>query len=88
MIAANVGKQTAHEIVYKASMEAVERGLTFKEVLMGNKKLAGVLTKKDIETLLDPITYVGFAASMAERVLEQTRAAGWLEPTGSEEAGG
>jgi hypothetical protein len=55
---------------------------------MDNEKLSGILTCEDIETLLDPVTYVGLATSMVERVLEQTAAAGWLEPAGSEEADG
>ena len=88
MIADNVGKQTAHEIVYKASMETVNKGISFREALLANEELAGVLTGEDIETLLDPITYLGLATSMVERVLAQTRAAGWLELEGSEAVDG
>lgn len=78
-IADDVGKQTAHEIVYEASMEAVERGVTFREVLMENQNLDGVLASEDLETLLDPIAYLGLATSIVERVLTQTRESGWLE---------
>ena len=78
-IAANVGKQTAHEIVYKTAMKAVEQGLTFREVLLNREELVGVLNSEDIDELLDPITYIGMATSMVDRVLSQTRAAGWLE---------
>jgi len=82
-IADSVGKQTAHEIIYKASMEAVERGITFSEALMENEKLDGVLTCEDLETLLDPIASLGLATTVVERLLKQTRATGWLEQSGS-----
>ena len=84
MIAGSVGKQTAHEIVYEASMEAVERGLTFKEALLNREELAGVLTGEDIETLLDPVTYIGLATSIVERELARARTAGWLKLEGTE----
>jgi adenylosuccinate lyase len=88
MIAGSVGKQTAHEIVYKASMESVDRGITFKEALLNSEELAGVLTGENIETLLDPLTYVGLATSMVEQELAQTRAAGWLELERADEGNG
>ena len=83
-IADSVGKQTAHEIVYEASMEAVERGVAFQEILMENRKLHGLFTSEELAALLDPGAYLGLAASIVERVLAQTRAAGWLEPSASE----
>ena len=53
--------------------------LAFREVLLNREELVGVLNSEDIDGLLDPITYIGMATSMVDRVLSQTRAAGWLE---------
>jgi adenylosuccinate lyase len=38
------------------------------------------LGTEELNSLLDPTTYVGLAPAIVERVLLETRASGWLDP--------
>lgn len=73
-----IGKQTAHELVYEASMHGLEHGMTFEQALMQNEQVRAALTPEELRKLLDPTTYVGLAPQIVDQVLAQTRAAGWL----------
>lgn len=73
-----VGKQTAHELVYEASMHGLEHGVSFEQALMQDQRASAALTPQELRKLLDPTTYVGLAPQIVDQVLAQTRAAGWL----------
>jgi adenylosuccinate lyase len=72
-----VGKQTAHDLVYEASMHGIEQGVTFERSLMENKKVRDALTADELRAALDPTTYVGLAPQIVERVVKE-QTAGWL----------
>jgi len=74
-----VGKQTAHELVYEASMHGIESGVTFERALMDNAKVKGALSTEALRAALDPTTYIGHAPQIVERVLKEQRASGWLD---------
>lgn len=67
------GKQHAHEIVYEISMLGIEKNKTFKEVLMGNKAVTAYLNESQIDTLLDPTTYVGYAPTLVDEFISKTK---------------
>src|SRR5882724_8306732 len=77
-LADKLGKQTAHEAVYEASMHGFAHNLTFEQALMANPQVKAALAKDELNALLDPTTYVGLAPAIVERVLAETRASGWL----------
>ncbi len=68
-LAQKVGKQTAHQIVYEASMNGVECGLTFKEALLADARVAARLSERDIDALLDYRAHIGMIPEMVERVI-------------------
>jgi adenylosuccinate lyase len=74
-----VGKQTAHDLVYEASMRGIEHGASFEEALMKDPRVAAALTAAELSEVLDPATYVGLAPEIVDRVLEETRKSGWLQ---------
>jgi adenylosuccinate lyase len=74
-----VGKQTAHDLVYEASMHGIEGGISFEQALMQDKRVAAALTPGELRKALDPTTYVGLAPQIVDRVLAETRASGWLD---------
>lgn len=74
-----VGKQTAHDLVYEASMHGIERGISFEKALMQDRRVAAALTSDELRKTLDPATYVGLAPEIVERVLAETRASGWTD---------
>jgi adenylosuccinate lyase len=74
-----VGKQTAHDLVYDASMHGIEHGISFEQALMQNARVAAALTVEELRRLLDPTTYVGLAPQIVDKVLADAKASGWLD---------
>jgi adenylosuccinate lyase len=73
-----VGKQTAHDLVYEASMHGIEGGISFEQALLQDKRVAAALSADELRKVLDPATYVGRAPEIVDEVLAQARANGWL----------
>jgi adenylosuccinate lyase len=78
-LADKLGKQSAHEAVYDASMHGFAQSMTFEQALMENPRVKAALGSDELQSLLDPTTYVGLAPTIVERVLAETRASGWIE---------
>jgi adenylosuccinate lyase len=78
-LAGKLGKQTAHELVYDAAMQGHDQGTSFEQALMENPRVGQALSREELDALLDPTTYVGLAPEIVERVLAETRAAGWIK---------
>jgi len=74
-----LGKQTAHDLVYEASMHGIEGGISFEQALMQDQRVARALTPEELRKALDPTTYVGLAPQIVDQVLAATRASGWLD---------
>ena len=79
VLSGKLGKQTAHELVYEASMHGIENGVSFERSLMENKKVRDALSADELRAALDPTTYVGLAPQIVDRVLAQQRKNGWLK---------
>ena len=77
-LADKVGKQSAHELVYEVSMRGIEAGTTFEQALTADPQAQKALGAAELRALLDPTTYVGLAPEIVDRVLAETKAAGWL----------
>lgn len=77
VLSEKLGKQSAHDLVYEASMHGIENGVTFERALMDNRQVRDALSADELRAALDPTTYVGHAPAIVERVLKQQR--GWLE---------
>jgi len=63
-----LGRQEAHEIVYRICMDAFESGCTLKEGLMADPQVATRISSQEIDAMLDPHAYVGLASSFVDRV--------------------
>jgi adenylosuccinate lyase len=77
-LSGKVGKQTAHDLVYEASMLGIETGITFEQALMQNERVRGAVSEQELRAALDPTTYVGRAPQIVDEVLAQAKASGWL----------
>jgi adenylosuccinate lyase len=64
--------------VYDASMRGFAQNMTFEQALMENPRVKAALGSDELQSLLDPTTYVGLAPTIVERVLAETRASGWI----------
>lgn len=79
VLSEKVGKQTAHDLVYEASMHGLENGMSFERSLMENKRVRDALSADELRKALDPTTYVGRAPQIVDEVLAQQKADGWLD---------
>ena len=68
-LADRMGKHTAHDVVYEASMKGVESGVGFVEALLADARVAAHLDREGIESLFDLEKVLGAAPDMVDRVL-------------------
>lgn len=74
-----LGKQTAHHIVYELAMKAFEENISFKTLLKEDAKVRKVLSEQQIDELLDPEKYIGLAAQKVENVIHSITSRGLLD---------
>lgn len=70
-LARKLGRLTAHHIVYGACMEAYEKEIPLKDVLMRTPEVKDAFTGEEIDFMLDPHNYLGLAGVFCDRVLEK-----------------
>ena len=79
-LATKVGKQSAHLLVYEASMAGIEAGLSFRAALEAVPAITKVLSAPELDELLDPDSAVGQAPEIVDEILaglgDRERAAG------------
>ncbi|WP_427184498.1 adenylosuccinate lyase [Bordetella bronchialis] len=78
-LSGRVGKQTAHEWIYEASMHGITHKLDFAEAMRQHKELAGLLGEDEIRRLTDPAGYLGQCGPSVDRLLARQKEAGWLQ---------
>jgi adenylosuccinate lyase len=71
-LAEKVGKQSAHTLVYEASIAAQHAGRTFREAVLGSPAIMAQLDAADVDRLLDYERSVGQCRAMVDRVLAET----------------
>ncbi|MGH2523006.1 MAG: class-II fumarase/aspartase family protein [Anaerolineales bacterium] len=72
-LAARVGKQTAHTLVYETAMKAHEAGRPLKEALLDNPAITAHLSRETIESLFDYRKHTGLCREMVDRVVGLAR---------------
>ena len=79
-LAAKLGKQSAHLLVYEASMAGIEAGLSFREALEAVPAITKMLSAPELDELLDTAAAVGQAPEIVDEILaslgDRDRAAG------------
>lgn len=68
-LGSRIGRQEAHEVAYELCMEAFEKRVPLKALLMDDGRVSRHLTEQQIDELLDPARYVGLSAQFVERVI-------------------
>lgn len=68
-LATKLGRLTAHDIVYKVAMEAYEKEIPLKDVLMKTPEVTAAFTEAEVDFMVDPHNYVGLAPVFADRVI-------------------
>ncbi|HUZ25335.1 MAG TPA: adenylosuccinate lyase family protein [Streptosporangiaceae bacterium] len=63
----HLGKHTAHDVVYAAAMNGIDRGQDFRAALRGDSRLAAI-SDAEMDGLLDVRASLGSCAAFADRV--------------------
>ncbi|WP_020619385.1 adenylosuccinate lyase [Paenibacillus daejeonensis] len=80
----SMGKQTAHELVYEHCMRSVEEDIPFRDILMADERVQAVMSREQLEDLMDATTYLGSAGETVDRVLAAAERSGWLVEEGGD----
>jgi len=72
-----VGKQTAHEWIYEASMHGITGKLSFADAMRQHEGLGKLLSDDEIRDLTDPTAYLGQCGASVDRVVAAQKA--WLD---------
>ena len=78
-LAARIGKQSAHTLVYETAMAAYSTGRGLKEAILGNPQMCAHLSRDEIESLFDYRQHTGHCGAMVDRVLTELRKVDELE---------
>lgn len=73
-LAQKIGKQTAHDIVYRTAMAAFEANRPLKEAILENEQITAHLSVAEIEDLFDYRRRIGLCPEFVDRVAALTRA--------------
>lgn len=68
-LAPHLGRGQAHDVVYEACKQAIEKKQSLFDSLIENKAVTGVLSREDLEALCDPVNYLGVCARMVDTVV-------------------
>ncbi|RRH85574.1 adenylosuccinate lyase [Variovorax beijingensis] len=71
-----VGKQTAHEWIYEASMHGITQRLSFADAMRQHAGLGQLLADDEIRDMTDPAAYLGQCGASVDRVVAAQAA--WL----------
>ncbi|KAJ5654491.1 L-Aspartase-like protein [Penicillium lividum] len=64
-----VGRQRAHDIVYEACRESIEKERTLFESLLDKEEVTEKMSQMRLSELCDPVNYLGAVSQMVEDVL-------------------
>ncbi|KHE00965.1 3-carboxy-cis,cis-muconate cycloisomerase [Pantoea stewartii] len=69
-LAPQLGRQTAHDVVYDACRVANNENISLLEALLGNEVVTASLSKPELQALTEPGNYTGLAPVMVDRALQ------------------
>ena len=65
----HIGRQEAHEVVYRICMAVVDGGGSFRQALLDDPAVSAHLSPAQIDALLQPERYLGAAPACVDRVV-------------------
>ena len=69
LVSKGMGRQDAHELIRRCSMEAQKAGEDFKTRLMKTKEVTSLLSEKEVDAALDPKAYLGSTGKTIDNIL-------------------
>ena len=65
-----IGKQTAHRLVYETSMEAIETKKPLIDLLMKHPDIKDKFKREELYKIVDPANHVGLSGPLTDRAIE------------------
>lgn len=69
LVGKGMGRQDAHAIVRKASLEAEKKGVDLIDALLATKSLKGVMSAEELAKVMDPRNYIGAAPKIVDEIV-------------------
>jgi adenylosuccinate lyase len=69
-LAAYIGRQPAHDVVYEACRTSIETDQPLLDVLLANGTVSSKISAEELAKLCDPLNYMGSATRMVDDVLQ------------------
>lgn len=67
----HIGRQSAHDVIYEISMEAFEKDEKLLNIAIKNRVIMDYMTPKEVENLLNPLSYVGLSQKFITLVTDK-----------------
>ncbi len=72
-LAKHIGRSEAHELIERASKQAIAENKHFREILKQNQEVRSHLSSEEIDRLFEPLTYIGVAEQLVDRAIAAYR---------------
>ena len=66
-----IGRQTAHDVIYEASMKAFEEDCLLGDILKQDQRVTSRIPAEVLEEVLEPMNYSGSCGKMVDQVVEK-----------------
>jgi adenylosuccinate lyase len=66
-----MGRQEAHEVLRTASLESEGKGAGLKQTLLRDKRVKGLMTRKELDDVMDPSNYLGKTGEVVDIVVAE-----------------
>ncbi len=73
LVAKGLGRQEAHKLVRDAAQDARAKGTHLREALLAEARVSKLLSKSEIETVMDPMAYLGQSTAIIDSTLKRLR---------------
>ena len=64
-----IGRQTAHDVIYEASMKAFEEDCLLGDILKQDERVTSRIPAEVLEEVLEPMNYTGSCGKMVDQVV-------------------
>jgi adenylosuccinate lyase len=62
-------RQEAYKIIRELSLKSINENRSFKEILESDPRVSKVISKEELEVLINPYTYIGQAREIVNNVI-------------------
>src|SRR2546428_4864625 len=79
LVSKGIGRQEAHKLVREAAQKARAKKIHLRDALLAEPKVTKLLSKREIESAMDPNAYLGESFAIVGAVVKRVR---WAGPSG------